>query len=264
VGLQPKRNLRHEVLRRQRQRHAGPGELGIPGWHIEIDIPSNTTTDADGNYIFLDVPDGTYEVCEVIPALAPTWIPTTPTSISGIAVPPDSTGNDFGNVCLGPGGGKTLGFWSNKNGEKVITANGGLAIVNALPLVNGSGVYVPDFATHGAFKSWILSATATNMAYMLSAQLAAMKLNATIGDVNGGSYLLAGACGNTGIDNKFITVNDLIAARWPSCRPTRTPRRRLIPSIAQFRSASRTHSTTATTTRTSCRRRPATSTNKRR
>ena len=177
-----------------------PGELGIPGWHIEIDIPSNTTTDADGNYIFLDVPDGTYEVCEVIPALAPTWIPTTPTSISGITVPPDSTGNDFGNVCLGPGGGKTLGFWSNKNGEKIITAHGGLAIVNALPLVNGAGAYVPDFANHGAFKSWILGANAVNMAHMLSAQLAAMKLNATIGDVNGASLLLAGSCGNTGID----------------------------------------------------------------
>lgn len=100
------------------------GEPGIPGWQIEIDIPSNTTTDADGNYIFLNVPDSTYEVGEVIPSLAPTWLATTPTSISGITVPPDSPNNDFGNVCLGPGGGKTLGFWSNKNGEKIITANG--------------------------------------------------------------------------------------------------------------------------------------------
>ena len=68
------------------------------------------------------------------------------------AVPPDSTRNDFGNVCVGPGGGKTLGFWSNKNGEKVIDANGGLAIVNLLPLVNGARPYVPDFPTHGAFS----------------------------------------------------------------------------------------------------------------
>ena len=86
-----------------------PGELGIPGWHIEIDIPSNTTTDADGNYIFLDVPDGTYEVCEVIPALAPTWIPTTPTSIAGITVPPDSPNNDFGNVCRAPAAARRWG-----------------------------------------------------------------------------------------------------------------------------------------------------------
>jgi len=189
-----------------------PDEPGIPGWKIELSPAFNTTTDSNGNYAFLNVPDGTYTVCEVIPALAPTWIPTTPTSIAGITVPPDSNFNDFGNVCLGPGGGKTLGFWSNKNGAKIFNTEGGLVIVNALPLVNGAGAYVPDFLDHGAFKSWILSATATNMAYMLSAQLAAMKLNATIGDVDGGAYLLAGACGNTGIDNKFITVNDLIAA----------------------------------------------------
>lgn len=187
-------------------------EPGIPGWKIEISIPSNTTTDASGNYVFLDVPDGTYDVCEVIPELSPVWIPTTPTSIAGIAVPPDSTGNDFGNVCLGPGGGKTLGYWSNKNGANVMSSGGGLAIVNALPLVDGAGAYVPDFATHGAFRTWILGASATNMAYMLSAQLAAMKLNATIGDVEGSALLYAGSCGNTGIDDSFITVNDLIQA----------------------------------------------------
>ena len=33
-------------------------EAGIPGWFIQASIPSNTTTDANGNYSFLDVPDG--------------------------------------------------------------------------------------------------------------------------------------------------------------------------------------------------------------
>ena len=109
-----------------------------------------------------------------------------------VDVPPDAVVN-FGNVCLGAGGGKTLGFWSNKNGAKIITDSGALAtIINPLPLVNGSGAYVADFANHGAFKSWILGASATNMAYMLSAQLAAMALNVGPGDVDGDAYVLAG------------------------------------------------------------------------
>jgi hypothetical protein len=47
---------------------------------------------------------------------------------------------------------------------------------------------------------------------MLSAQLATMKLNVLHGFVNGSALLYAPACGNTGVDNKFITVNDLIVA----------------------------------------------------
>jgi SdrD B-like domain len=189
-----------------------PGEVGIPGWKIEADIPSNTTTDVNGNYEFLNVDPGTYQVCEVIPALAPTWIPTTPTSITGITVPPDSINNDFGNVCLGPGGGKTLGFWSNKNGEKVFGQIGGLTILNPLYLRNGAGGKVTPLASYSAFRSWILGASATNMAYMLSAQLAAMELNVGATNVSGGAIVYAGTCGNTGINNTFITISDLMSA----------------------------------------------------
>ena len=60
------------------------GEVGIPGWFIQASIPTNTTTDVNGNYAFLHVPDGIYSVCEVIPALKPTWINTTPTTISDV------------------------------------------------------------------------------------------------------------------------------------------------------------------------------------
>src|SRR5206468_2931218 len=59
---------------------------------------------------------------------------------------------------------------------------------------------------------WLLSANAVNMANMLSAQLAAMKLNMAHGLVGGGDLVSAPGCGNTGIGNNFISINDLITA----------------------------------------------------
>jgi len=193
------------------------GEVGIPGWFIQASIPTNTTTDADGNYSFLNVPDGIYSVCEVIPALKPTWINTTPTTISDITVPPDSLTNNFGNVCLGAGGGLTLGYWHNKNGNNVITKSlGGLSGLNALlgPLFlrDAAGGTVVPFASLTAFDNWIVGANANNMANMLSAQLAAMKLNVVSGGVSGSAFVYAGSCGNNpGGNPNFISIDQLIA-----------------------------------------------------
>ena len=47
-----------------------------------------------------------------------------------VVVVDDSTasGLNFGNVCVGAGGGRTLGFWSNKNGKALFGA-GDLALM---------------------------------------------------------------------------------------------------------------------------------------
>jgi len=84
---------------------------------------------------------------------------------------------EFGNVCTGAGGGYTLGFWSNKNGQKAIDAHSGVlaALVNSAYLANADGTrYYPSGQS---LSAWLLNATAKNMAYMLSAQYAAMYLN---------------------------------------------------------------------------------------
>ena len=85
----------------------------------------------------------------------------------------------------------TLGYWPNKNGNNVITKSlGGLSGLNALlgPLhiVNGAGQTVVPFASLTAFDNWIVGANASNMANMLSAQLAAMDLNVASGGVTAG------------------------------------------------------------------------------
>jgi hypothetical protein len=81
---------------------------------------------------------------------------------------------EFGNLCPGPGGGHAVGFWSNKNG---------LATMNdAVRFVRSCG---------SSIATGLLSATATNMSYMLSAQLAAMELNVEPGFVNGAALVYA-------------------------------------------------------------------------
>ncbi len=101
-------------------------------------------------------------------------------------------------------------FWSNKNGQALVGADD-LAMLVALNLRAAGGAHF-DPATYGGYRSWLLNATATNMAYMLSAQLSAMALNVYNGLVDGNSLVYAPGVGNTGVGNNFITVNDLIAA----------------------------------------------------
>ncbi len=194
-------------------------ELGIPFWKIALfgDELSNTTTvstNEAGVYLFRNLVAGIYGVCEVMPSASPRWIPTTATSFVDINVPPDAV-KDFGNVCLGTGGGLTLGFWSNNNGQKLFGADD-LALMVSLNLRNANGAGF-DPSSYAAFRTWLLGAKATNMAYMLSAQLSAMKLNVLNGKVNGGSMIFAGkapvGCAVTELsDTGFISINDLMSA----------------------------------------------------
>jgi hypothetical protein len=206
----------------------GEGEPGIQNWGIGlyqwIDdsyvFGYGTTTDVDGDYLFQDLDAGTYGVCEIFPqgAGSSQWIPTTLTSIAPIDLnleTGNSAGNNFGNVCLGAGGGKTLGFWSNKNGEAKMNDGGSvgpeLAMLSGLNLKDGTGA---DFnpATYKEFRTWILNAKAVNMAYMLSAQLAAMELNVEAGFVSGDALVYIGETECTGNENAagFITVGNLM------------------------------------------------------
>jgi len=197
------------------------GEPGIPGFKIELNgaASSNTTTAIQpaGTYSFIGLSAGAYGVCEVVPTGGQTWISTTPTSISPINVGPDSAYNNFGNVCLGAGGGKTLGFWSNRNGQAILSANPAwIGLLSGLYLTNAiGGTYDPVAYTD--FRSWLLNANAVNMAYMLSAQLAAMQLNVAYGGVNSTALVYAGAApANCTVANLsstgFISIANLISA----------------------------------------------------
>jgi hypothetical protein len=197
-----------------------PGEPAIPGWRIEKvpPDPSDVTyTSASGQYSFL-VPanSGPYTISEVPPPPgwwpAGQWINTTPISGTVTVATVDVHGPDFGNVCLGAGGGRTLGFWSNKNGQSVLNGLGMSAILSelrALNLVKADGSPFDPYS-YTEFRNWILSANATNMAYMLSAQMAAMYLNVRAGFVSASALVYAPGT-NSANAAGFATVGDLLS-----------------------------------------------------
>ena len=67
----------------------------------------------------------------------------------------------FRNVCQVNPGGKTIGFWSNKNGAAAFaTIPGGLGTLVALNLRDAKGANF-DPTTYAKYQSWLLSATAS-------------------------------------------------------------------------------------------------------
>lgn len=178
------------------------GEALITGWQFDINGgPAHYT-----RYSRPTIP-GVYEVNEATP-LEPNWVHTTATSFTVQVAPRQETLVRFGNLCLGAGGGKTLGFWSNKNGQALFQADD-LAAMVALNLRNANGTHFNP-GSYTAFRTWLLSANATNMASMLSAQLAAMKLNVHNGLVNGGSLIYAPGTSSAN-PLGFATVDAVIA-----------------------------------------------------
>src|SRR5215203_835266 len=195
------------------------GETYLTGWkfriHDHIDwvryTPANMILDAS-------TPLNTYYVSEYMP-LQSNWIETDPSTgdidtAGSIEVPPVpatgtrvqqitlNNGDDetlqFGNVCLGSGGGLTMGFWSNNNGKKLYGADDNALLVSLNLIKNtakkNSGLlYGEAFDPSGFsnYSGWLLKAESTNMAYMLSAQLSAMELNVLNGKVTPDSMIYA-------------------------------------------------------------------------
>lgn len=218
-----------------------PGEPGINFWFVDLfklntstnlyEFASDDDTHGNGAYSFTNLdPSGTYGVCEVIPSAAPVWVATTALSASGLT--PPATVN-FGNVCLGADAGLTLGFWSNKNGQGLETVSD-LCFLNTLNLVNGTGAAFDPIAgcpgstatqlssAKTTLRNWLLGASATNMAYMLSAQLTAMELNTLHGQNPADTLFIgantASACAAAGVTvtlvnpSGFTTVVNLMSA----------------------------------------------------
>ena len=185
----------------------------INGWKYQVFADDNLIIDAE-TYHCSVVDPGTYHVIEGTPVES-TWVHTTPTQVDLTLAAGETQTADFGNLCLGGGGGLTLGFWSNKNGQALETAADFTNLTN-LCLRTATGAdqnFTGTLAQNKtALNSFLLNANATNMANMLSAQLAAMYLNVAHNKVSGTALVHTGGCGNTGFDNSFITINDLIGA----------------------------------------------------
>jgi len=194
------------------------GEQEITGWEFRVFGHNNL-------HLWKQTPRcayvlaGDYAVIERHPNEL-NWIHNTATEVE-FDVDTGYTENvTFGNVCVGAGGGFTLAYWSNRNGQQLETRND-FAALTALNLVTGQGT-AQDFTgtltqSKTLLNQFLLGANTTNMANMLSAELATMKLNVVHGFVNGSALVYApglSTCGTvTGLNSLgFISINDLMTA----------------------------------------------------
>jgi len=179
-------------------------ETDITGWMVNIHDGINFDRFTPATMI---VDPDSYVVTEYMP-IETNWYSTTTNPVNVTLAENDDTTVTFGNLCLGAGGGLTLGFWSNKNGQALVGSDD-LAMLVALNLRNANGAAF-DPANYAALRTWLLNATATNMAYMLSAQLAATELDVYNGKINGSSLIYAP--GTTSANSLgFATVNAVMA-----------------------------------------------------
>jgi hypothetical protein len=187
-------------------------EPKLPGWTIILDdggtpgqLDSGETyavTDDNGNWVINNVAPGPHTLTEVLPAgWTQTVGDTQITAMSGQNI----ADLDFGNYNAGESTGLTIGYWSNKNGAKDLarlnwssTSSSPVQdTLNDLHLRNADGsFYDPRNKTIAQFQGWLLSATATNMANMLSAQLAATQLNICKGITSADEYVYVGTDGS--------------------------------------------------------------------
>ena len=122
------------------------GELGLAGITIYIDANGNgvfdvgernTTTDANGNYLFTNIAAGTYSIREVVPS---GWTMTTVNPAAIVMTSGESlAGGNFGNFQLGQINGTKF---QDTNGDGVRQAGEpGLAGITLFLDANANGVY---------------------------------------------------------------------------------------------------------------------------
>lgn len=189
------------------------GEPGLSGWTINLAGPTtgSQVTGAAGAFGFTSLVPGAYTLTET---MKPGWTQTKAPGPVTLAAGQNITGQDFGNACFVSTNGKGIGYWTNKNGQAVITGSD-LSVLSGLNLVNAAGTH-QTFTAKSALATWLLNATATNMAYMLSAQLAAVQLSVAHG-TNGNATVVATNllpfAPITGLSPLgTISINNLIAA----------------------------------------------------
>jgi hypothetical protein len=142
--------------------------LAPPGYYVPIAGATQPTPASPGYYVPF--------------AGATQQIPDPPGTYSGFAATTYSLTNP-----ASPAGGLSQGFWGNKNGQAIETLSD-FSVLTSLNLRTASGGNA-DFTSslaqdRTAFANWLAGAKVGNMAYMLSAQLAATELNVLHGFVN--------------------------------------------------------------------------------
>jgi hypothetical protein len=183
----------------------------MPGYFVPTTGQSSETPAPAGYY----VPNA--GASAATPAMPGYFVPTTG-STQEIPDPPGTTSGVAATTFTpvspaGPTGGLSKGFWSNKNGQ-ALECQADFATLTSLNLRTTTGapqVFTSSLdANRKAFAAWLSGASATNMASMLSAQLAATVLSVSHGFVNPTAsvniYLISSAFNTLGSSTALIAA----------------------------------------------------------
>lgn len=136
--------------------------------------PTEVVTDGSGVFGFVGLLPGNYTVTEA-DANGHNWLHSTFTTLDFGLLAGQQAPAEFGNYCLVAPGGRGVGFWSNKQGDRLIDRDD-LRALSDLHLVDDDGhPFDPRKEDH--FQKWLRGGRAKNMAYKLSVQLAATALD---------------------------------------------------------------------------------------
>ena len=171
----------------------------LTGWKVAIKDQATQTLLQDVSTTFdAEFGTGDYTFTEYMPTpvVGVGWVNSDPgdgtLSKNGSVTEGSTTTIVFGNYCTVPSGGRTLGFWSNKNGQAQIndgaTMEPELLLLRGRNLRNAAGAHF-DPTTYPQLRTWLLDGNAVNMQYMLSVQMAAMVLNVEAGFVGPTSFV---------------------------------------------------------------------------
>ena len=175
------------------------GEVLLAGWKVAIKDQATQVLLEDVLTTFDDefgIGSYTFTEYQPTPVVGVGWVNSDPgdgtLSKNGSVTQGNTTTIVFGNYCTVPSGGRTLGFWSNKNGQAQMGDGGTLEpellLLRSRNLRNAAGAPF-DPTTYAQFRTWLLDGNAVSMQYMLSVQMAAMALNLEAGFVNGSSFV---------------------------------------------------------------------------
>ncbi|MFM7097808.1 MAG: hypothetical protein ACKO16_10400 [Gemmataceae bacterium] len=134
------------------------------------------------------------------------------------------------NVSAQQENGKTLGYYSNKNGQKDLTGSpNGTTLLSSIynnlfapvtgllakdsvnsVLVDANGNYKPlsFFSSYANVRNYLLGATASNMGYMLSAQLLTTEFNVQLGRIFASKSIIASAVAMPIASQNSMSVNN--------------------------------------------------------
>jgi hypothetical protein len=193
------------------------GDQPLSGWTMILNDDgdgiveageASAVTGSDGRYRFSNLGPGSYIIIEATPPNA--WVQTLGedgyTVLVGDVDQDGLQGSrevwsggfvadlDFGNTHVGVENAKTIGFWSNKNGQALITS-GDLSFLRSLSLRKTDGGDFDPISAADVKKFLVgsTSANAYNMANMLSAQLIATVLNLRHGFLGSSSSIFTQA-----------------------------------------------------------------------